>query len=226
MKTYFTSTIFRKVLAALSGLFLVVFLFGHLVGNLQLFIPGVNGQTQFNQYAQFMTMNPLVKILSVLTYSSIILHISITIFLAIKSNNTRSVQYEVSSGNINSTWSSRNMTLLGVILMFFIIVHMKSFWYEMHFGEIPYQNLHDGEKIKDLHTIVIAAFKNPYYTFFYVFSMVALAMHLHHGVESAFHTTGVRVRQYEKPLKYLTNGIAIIVPAIFAAIPLYIFITR
>ena len=69
MDTYFTSTLFRKTLAALSGLFLVLFLVGHLVGNLQLiFSTGDSGQKQFNEYALFMTTNPAVKVLSIITY--------------------------------------------------------------------------------------------------------------------------------------------------------------
>ena len=67
MDTYFTSTIFRKTLAALSGLFLVLFLVGHLVGNLQLiFASGDSGQKQFNEYALFMTTNPAVKVFQLL----------------------------------------------------------------------------------------------------------------------------------------------------------------
>ena len=147
MKSYITSTIFRKGLASLSGLFLVTFLLGHLAGNLQLFIPGVEGQTQFNKYALFMTTNPFVKILSIATYSSILLHIVLTLYLSIQSRRARPVRYAVSSGNENSRWSSRNMSLLGIVILFFLIVHLRSFWYEMHFGDIPYQELSDGEKI-------------------------------------------------------------------------------
>ena len=80
MNNYLTSTIFRKALASLSGLFLVTFLIGHLIGNLQLFIPGIQGQTQFNKYALFMTTNPIVKVLSIITYSAILLVAVVLIF--------------------------------------------------------------------------------------------------------------------------------------------------
>ena len=106
MISYFNSTIFRKTLAGLSGFFLVLFLLGHLLGNLQLFIPGEDGQKQFNEYALFMTTNPAVKILSALTYSSIILHTVLTLFLAFQSSNARDIKYLQSSGNANSTWGS------------------------------------------------------------------------------------------------------------------------
>ena len=126
VNNYFTSTIFRKVIAALSGLFLTLFLLGHLAGNLQLFIPGVEGQTQFNKYAFFMTTNPAVKILSIITYASILLHVFLTLYLAWQSRQARPIAYAVSSGNSNSTWSSNNMAFLGTLLLIFIVIHLKS----------------------------------------------------------------------------------------------------
>ena len=106
MKSYITSTIFRKGLASLSGLFLITFLIGHLAGNLQLFIPGVEGQTQFNKYALFMTTNPIIKILSFITYFAVLLHIAITLYLVIQSKKARPLRYAVTNNKENSTWSS------------------------------------------------------------------------------------------------------------------------
>jgi len=223
VNNYFTSTIFRKILAALSGLFLILFLLGHLVGNLQLFIPGVEGQTQFNKYALFMTTNPAVKILSFVTYVSILLHVFLTLYLAIKSRQARPIAYAVSSGNSNSTWSSNNMAFLGTLLLIFIIIHLKSFWYEMHFGNMPYQFLDDGTKVKDLYLITISAFRDPIYTLFYVLSMGALALHLKHGIESAVQTIGLKFPNYEMPIKYLATFISATIPAAFASIPIYLY---
>ena len=226
MGSILTSNLFRKIIAALSGLFLVVFLIGHLLGNLQLFIPGEYGKTRFNEYALFMTTNPIVNLLSILTYSSIILHIIITFYLAFKSNQARPVKYAVSSGNLNSSWSSKNMSLLGAFILFFIIIHMKSFWFKMHFGEMPYQHLNDGTKIKDLYQVTTSAFNNPLYTFFYVFSMIVLSFHLRHGIESAVQTMGLNTLRYKTLLKIISGGIAIIIPGIFASIPIFLFIRQ
>ena len=224
MNNYITSTIFRKILAALSGLFLTLFLLGHLAGNLQLFISGIEGQTQFNKYALFMTTNPVVKILSIITYLTILLHVIITLYLSFKSRQARPIEYAVSSGSANSTWSSNNMAILGSFLLLFIIVHMRSFWYEMHFGDMPYQYLDDGTKIKDLYLITTSAFANPIYTLFYVLSMLALGLHLKHGVESAVQTIGLKLPNYEKALKYIGSFIAVVIPITFASIPIYLYI--
>ena len=221
MDTYFTSTLFRKTLAALSGLFLVLFLVGHLVGNLQLiFASGDSGQKQFNEYALFMTTNPAVKVLSIITYSSIIFHTLLTIFLAIQSKRTRPIKYEVSSGSENSSWASRNMPLLGILVLIFIVIHMKSFWYEMHFGVIG----DDPNGNKDLYTVTIVAFKEWWYTIFYVFSMVMLAYHLHHGISSSFQTIGLKTRKYVNLIQKFALGFSIIVPAAFASIPIILFL--
>ena len=220
MNLYFSSKIFQKALAALSGGFLILFLIGHLIGNLQLFIPGDLGQKQFNTYALFMTTNPAVKLLSYLTYFSILLHSAVTIFLTIKSRSVRPVKYLVNSGSTNSTWSSRNMAFLGTLLLVFIIIHLKSFWYEMHFGDIGI----DKWGNKDLHTVTVSAFKDIYYTGFYIISMIFLGFHLYHGVESAFQTLGLNTSKYEYTINFLGKIIAVIIPLIFATIPISIYV--
>ena len=220
MKLYFSSKIFQKALAALSGGFLLLFLIGHLVGNLQLFIPGELGQKQFNAYALFMTTNPAVIVLSYVTYTSIILHSILTVYLVIKSKLARPIKYQVSSGNSNSSWASRNMAFLGTMLLIFIIIHLRSFWYEMHFGDIGI----DKWGNKDLHTVTVSAFQNIFYTGFYILSMLMLAFHLSHGVGSAFQTLGLNTSKYEKSITFFGKGIAIIIPLIFATIPIVLYV--
>lgn len=221
MRNYFTSTLFRKTLAAISGLFLILFLAGHLAGNLQLILlRGEIAQKQFNQYALFMTTNPIVNILSLLTYGSIILHTLLTLSLSIQTRAARPVKYEKSSGLKNTTFSANNMAFLGTIILLFIVVHLRSFWYQMHFGEInmdPWGN-------KDLYTVTVVAFKEIWYTMFYVISMFFLGFHLKHGVESVFQTVGIKTRKYLIPIHYFSTTIAIVLPLLFASIPIIIYI--
>jgi len=221
MNSYFTSTLFRKTLSALSGLFLTLFLIGHLVGNLQLIIlSGLSAQEKFNEYALFMTTNPAVKILSIITYTSIILHTILTIYLSIQSKNARPVNYSVSSGSDNSNWPSRNMPLLGVLVLIFIVIHMKSFWYEMHWGEVgndPWGN-------RDLYTVTVTAFREVWYTAFYIFSMVILGLHLNHGVASAFQTLGLKTKKYFSTIEKFAGAFSILVPAAFASIPIILYL--
>lgn len=132
------SGLVKKYWMAFTGLFLILFLIGHLAGNLQLLIPGYAGRLEFNRYAVFMTTNPFVLILSWLTYISIIFHAADGIVITIKNKKRRSVGYVKNKPSRNTIWSARNMGLLGTIILAFIIIHMSQFWYEYHYGTTPY----------------------------------------------------------------------------------------
>ena len=134
---FLKSSLAKKYLMALTGLFLCTFLLGHLAGNLQLFIQGEEGQQAFNEYAEFMTTFPLVKILSYLTYASVLFHIVDGIILSTRNRKSRPVGYVKEKGSANATWSSRNMGILGTIIAVFLVSHMQTFWYKMHFGAMP-----------------------------------------------------------------------------------------
>jgi len=216
------TSLVKKYWMAATGLFLCLFLLGHLAGNLQLFMTSEEGLLQFNAYAKFMTGNPVVKLLSYLTYFSILFHSVDGIMLARQNRLARPVNYAMNKPGANSSWASRKMALLGIFLLAFIVIHMKSFWYEMHFGNLPL----DSAGNKDLYTITIAAFQQGWFTFMYVFFMIMLALHLSHGFQSAFQTLGINHPRYTPIVKKLGLGYAYLIPALFAAIPLYIFFSN
>lgn len=130
------SSLAKKYWMALTGLFLCVFLIGHLVGNLQLIF---GTSLQFNEYALFMTSNPAVKLLSYLTYISILFHAIDGIVLTVQNRKARPVKYVKENPNANSKWASRNMAVLGTLILVFIAAHMVHFWAKMHFAEMPLQ---------------------------------------------------------------------------------------
>ena len=224
-----TSSLGKKYMMALSGLFLCLFLVGHLLGNLQLFTSGQQGADNFNIYAKFMTTNPVVKILSYLTYFSILFHVFDGLLLTIQNRRARPKKYIVEKGSSNSSWASRNMAVLGTILLVFIVTHMQNFWYVMHFGSISSYEI-DGQMVKDLHKVVMSFFNpslNSYaglMVVFYVLSMLAMAYHLNHGFSSAFQSLGVNHVKYNTMIKLSGVAFSILVPALFASIPIYVFI--
>jgi succinate dehydrogenase / fumarate reductase cytochrome b subunit len=129
----------KKYWMALTGLFLCLFLAGHLAGNLQLIF---SDASHFNQYALFMTTNPAVKLLSYLTYISILFHAVDGIMLTIQNKKARPIAYAKSNPSANSSFSSRNMALLGSAILIFIVTHMVNFWAVMHFDEkMPLQTI-------------------------------------------------------------------------------------
>jgi len=218
------STLGRKVVMALTGLFLCTFLVVHVAGNLQLF-QGDEGRA-FNEYSFFMTHNPLIMAVSYLLYASILIHSTMALVLTRHNQASRPVKYAFERPEANSRWTSRNMGILGTVLLIFIVLHMRTFWYTMHFGPIPtVQYQQDGEIYKDLYKVVMAAFSNIWYVLFYVVSMAALSFHLVHGFQSGFQTLGVRHKKYTPMIEWLgTFVFGILIPALFAAMPIYMFL--
>ena len=225
------SSLAKKYAMALTGLFLCLFLVGHLIGNLQLFIPGEEGRTAFNEYALFMTTFPLVKVLSYLTYVSVLFHVVDGLILTIQNRRARPAKYAVEKGSANANWSSRNMAVLGTIVLVFLVTHMQNFWWQMHFGDMPSQFIEDTF-LKDLHTVVLRFFDpahNDLALFAvagYVVGMFGLGFHLWHGFSSAFQSMGFRHEKYSGWIELAGKAFAVLVPAAFASIPMYLFLTQ
>jgi succinate dehydrogenase / fumarate reductase cytochrome b subunit len=132
----FSSSLGKKLVMALTGIFLCTFLIVHLIGNFQLFKDDA-GQA-FNAYAYFMTHFTPIKVVSYLLYTSIIIHAVYALIITAGNKRARPIAYAVQNGNANSPWTSRNMGILGTILLIFIVVHMGDFWWKYHNAELPY----------------------------------------------------------------------------------------
>ncbi len=216
----FSSTLGRKLVMALTGLFLISFLLVHLIGNLQLLKN--DGGHSFNVYAEFMSTNPLVQTISKANFGFILIHILWSTMLSIRNRNARGPEgYEVVKSQ--SIWSSRNMGILGTIILVFIVIHLKDFWAQMHYGGIPTVN-YDGKEVRDIYTIVDYWFAKDWYVILYVFCMVGVAFHLWHGFVSAFQTLGLNHIKYNPVINFVGKTFAVIVPALFALIPIWMFL--
>jgi succinate dehydrogenase / fumarate reductase cytochrome b subunit len=215
------SSIGKKYLMAISGLFLCTFLIVHLIGNLQLFKD--DGGRAFNEYTYFMTHNPLIKIVAYVNYALILLHVIDGFLLTFANRKARPVNYSYSNPSKNSIWASRNMGILGTIILVFIVVHMGDFWFEMKFGTVPTVT-YDGVEYKDLYVEVTEAFQTGWYVALYVVSMIAIGFHLFHGFQSAFQTVGLNHHKYTPIIRFVgTTIFAILVPAAFASLPIYFY---
>jgi succinate dehydrogenase / fumarate reductase, cytochrome b subunit len=214
------SSLAKKYWMALTGLFLCIFLIAHLAGNLQLLDMSPEGQLKFNAYAKFMTTFPLVKAVSYLLYASILFHAFDGFLLAIQNRKARPVKYAYEKPGANSAWYSRQMALLGTLILVFLVIHMKAFWYEMHWGELGM----DADGNKDLYTLVAAAFAQPWYVALYVVMMGVLAFHLLHGFASSFQSLGLNHPRYTPIIKNVGVFFAVVVPIFFALIPVWMFI--
>ena len=134
-----SSSLAKKYWMALTGLFLCIFLIGHLLGNLQLLAaPGEEAKRAFNEYAYFMGHNIFIKVLSYLTYISIIFHAVDGLMLAVQNKKARPEGYAYNNQAANTKLPARYMAILGTLILVFITTHMANFWWKMKITqEIP-----------------------------------------------------------------------------------------
>lgn len=216
-----SSTLGRKLIMAITGLFIILFLVVHLAGNLQLLIP--DGGRAFNIYADGMGRNPLIRVVSIGNFLFILLHIIYSVILTRYNKKARPIAYGYQKSSPKVSWASKNMGILGTIILIFLLVHLRSFYYELKFGSVPTAT-YDGLTLKDGYTVVAEVYSNILYVVFYVLSMVFLAFHLSHGFASAFQTLGLNHAKYTPLIKTVGYGFAILVPALFALIPIVMYI--
>ncbi len=215
-----SSTLGRKLLMALTGLFLILFLVVHLIGNLQLLKN--DGGEAFNIYARFMTSNPIIVTISYVNYTCILVHVLWALLLTVRNRNARGNEGYAIVKN-SSPWTSRNMGILGTLILIFLVIHLRSFWYEMHWGGIP-TAVYSGEEVKNLYATVDSAYSSGWFVALYVFSMAILAFHLWHGFASSFQTLGLNHSKYNPVIAFVGKAFSIIVPALFALIPIWMFL--
>jgi succinate dehydrogenase / fumarate reductase cytochrome b subunit len=215
----FSSTIGRKIIMSVTGLFLCSFLVIHLVGNLQLFKHD-NGAA-FNIYSHFMGTNPIIRTIEWVLVAGFVFHIYESIMLTRRNKAARGPQaYAADHAEQNSEWTSRNMGILGTVILIFLIVHLYNFFWRARFGELdPDINNND-----DLYTLVVSSFHQWWYVALYVAAQIALGYHLWHGFRSGFQTLGLNHRKYTPLIKAVGYGFAVIVSATFAAMPLYFYL--
>ncbi|MEO7216170.1 succinate dehydrogenase cytochrome b subunit [Mucilaginibacter sp.] len=252
-KQTFNSSLGKKLIMALTGLFLCTFLIVHLGGNLLLF---KNDQGfAFNSYANFLTHFPPIEVIAYILYISIIVHAVYALVLTLKNRSARPVGYAVQPKS-DASWSSKNMGLLGSILLLFIVIHMSDFWFTYKYDNvlkfkeyrtdlatnvttvaeyipadvkfersISTENNVEIVRVKDIHARVQESFSKLWYVAFYVIAMAAVAFHLLHGFQSAFRTLGWVHRKYQ-PIVYFfgTWFFGVIIPVGFALMPIVYFI--
>lgn len=220
---FLTSSIGRKLIMSLTGLFLILFLVVHLIGNLQLLYSD-EGE-KFNLYARFMTTFPPIKIVSYGLYAFILLHAVQGWILWRKNTIARGPQgyaVKVTRATNTNARAASNMGWLGTIIFVFLLIHLYQFWLQMKMGALE-SKIYEGEAVADLYTIVKATYMNIGFVVFYVVSMVVIAFHLWHGFQSAFQTLGWNHRKYSPLIRVIGKIYAVVVPALFALIPLYMY---
>lgn len=212
MNRFLTSSLGKKVVMSLTGLFLISFLLVHCGINALIFYN--DGGENFNAGAEFMGTNPIIRAVEIILFIGLVLHIYQALILTLENNKARPVKYAVNAAAENSKWYSRSMGLLGTLILMFLIIHLKHFWVTSRFTDQitgGHTTLFDEMKV---------IFSEAWVVVLYDLAMVSLAYHLLHGFYSAFQTLGLNNKKYTPVIKLVGATFSIIIPFVFAIMPL------
>jgi succinate dehydrogenase / fumarate reductase cytochrome b subunit len=210
------SSIGRKYIVALTGLVLVLFLAGHLTGNLLVF----RGREEFNDYAEFLhhfLHGGAVWIARIGLLAAVALHIAATVSLTAENKGARTAYAK--EANIQASGSGRIMIWSGITILVFVIYHLMHF--TLRLGN-SYANYRDELGRHDAWKMVIDGFSVWYVSVFYIIAMTLLCSHLSHGVGAMFQTLGLRSKKSAPLINVISKGYAIFIWIGFISIPVAI----
>jgi len=211
----FTSSIGRKFVMGLTGLFLISFLIIHVSINALIFLND-SGET-FNVAADFMGHNIVIRIMEVGLFAGIILHIVQAIMLTAQNNAARPEKYAYSKPSASSPWYSRSMGLLGTLILMFLVLHLYHFWWPTKVAVYTHQEHNTFQNI-------VMIFRELWVVVVYVLGVISLGYHLLHGFQSSFQTMGWNHKKWTPVVKTVGIWFSIIVPIIFALMPISIYL--
>lgn len=224
MSKFITASIGRKFIMSISGLFLMVFICVHLGLNLLLIFDD-SGEL-FNLGAHFMATNPLIKVMEPILGLGFIIHIVWSFMISYQNYKARPVKYATSSKTPTTSWASRNMLVLGALVLVFLIIHLYNFFFVIKYQPDQLSTIVvDGTEMHNTYALVAGLFKtNSLFCVIYMLAGILLGLHLGHGFWSAFQTIGWNNKVWMKRLQVIGRIYATLVAIGFVLIPLYFLI--
>jgi len=220
MNSILTSSIGKKLMMSLAGLFLTVFLLVHLGINLSLIL--ADSRETFNKAAHFMGTNVVVRILEIILFGGFLLHMIYGIFVQLENWIARPKRYRKENYS-QTSFFSKFMIHTAVIITIFLVIHLFDFYLKAKlFGDVPLVT-YDGKEYYDLGILVIEKFKIGWVVIFYLACFIVLAFHLLHGFQSAFQTLGLNHRIYSPIIRAIGIIYTVTIVGGFMSIPIYIY---
>src|SRR5687767_8659881 len=220
----FTSSVGKKIVMALTGLFLISFLVIHvglnscIFNDLSFFDPEDNGR-MFNKAAHFMGSSVLIRIIEVGLFIGFLIHIIQGYVLEVQNRSRRGTNYKIKMGSRGSTWYSKSMGLLGTLLLFFLIMHISHFWIPSRVTQVLEPVKYGDMEAHNLFDRMVTVFQNKWVVILYLLGCISLAWHLLHGFQSAFRTLGLHNKKYIGIVKAFGLIFSIVIPLLFALMP-------
>ena len=228
-KQLFTSSIGKKIVMGLTGIFLILFLIVHVGINACIFADLVDpfeDGAMFNKAAHFMGGLWVIRMLEIGLFAGFFLHIIQGLMLELSNRSKRKQGYAVPLGSRGSKWYSRSMGLLGTILLIFLIIHWWHFWVPARFVGHPEltEVEYNGVGMHNMFNLMKFTFSELWVVVVYVVSCISLGYHLLHGFQSAFRTLGVRNNRWMAIVQSIGVGYSILVPLLFALMPIAMYL--
>ncbi len=185
---FYHSSIGKKIIVAVTGLLLIAYVIGHLVGNLQIFL----GRDRINEYAQFLhDLGPWLWVARLTLLAAFVAHIIVTIQLVVENRAARPHRY-AEKVPVRSTFASRTMALSGLLVLCFVIYHVLHF--TVRVTNPGLNDLLTDTQHPNVYAVVVTGFQNPFVCLFYLLSVFLLCLHLSHGFSSFIQTLGLTTR--------------------------------
>lgn len=206
---FLSSSIGKKIVMSLTGLFLCTFLAEHVAGNFLLFMND-NG-AMYDAYTEFMSHNIVIRTIEIVLAVSLVGHSISGVIVWLKNRRSRSENYKVYKLQENTPLASRITMITGSFIFLFLVVHLRTFFVPTRFGT---------EAVSP-YTLVVQSFSNEWYSAFYIVALIFLSYHLRHGFQSAFQTLGLKNKKYSRLLDWLAVIFWLLIPLGFASMPIY-----
>ena len=206
--TYLSSSVGQKILVALTGLGLVGFLVGHMIGNLKIF----NGPESLNKYAYFLQhdIGALLWIARAGLLGLFFLHLTVTLRLQTQAKAARPIAYQ-NHRSAQASTASKTMLWTGLVVGAFTVFHLAHYTFMVvhpEYANMKYTMI-DGKEVHDVYKMVIVGFSTPWISGLYIVAQLLLFVHLSHGIASALRTLGLVSKRFEpaaKAVAYATAG--------------------
>jgi succinate dehydrogenase / fumarate reductase cytochrome b subunit len=215
----FSSSVGTKLLLGLTGLALFVYLILHLIGNALIFA----GPDVFNEYSHTLISNPLIIPIEIGLLFVFILHIYKAVRMWMGNQAARPVAYirkERAGHTSRKSLSSSTMIVSGIVTLLFVLIHVRQFKYGTWYQTAG------SEAIRDLYRLEAEVFQSPFWVAFYVICTLVVALHLRHGIASAFQSLGLDHPVYTRRLTTWGLVGAVVIGGGLAVIPIWIYLTQ
>lgn len=220
--SFIYSSVTKKIVMALAGLFLISFLIVHLSINLLLLFD--DSRELFNMAAHFMVTNPVIQVFQIVLFGGFILHILVGIILQVQNWMARPTRYKV-EGYSHTSFFSKFMIHTGAVILAFLVIHLLDFFFKAKFGELE-PMLINGEQYEDMGILVVTKFREFPFVIMYVVWLLFLGFHLDHAFHSALQSLGLNHSKYTPVAFGISRALAILIAGGFILIPVVIYITQ